>query len=254
MLIAKFYPVKRMESDKWGQSRDTRTVSAADKYVVDDGFEVHCPISDGNQHMSFNWTSPFEGAGAESKIPTISALLQTGSLNSLVQTVGGLATGNSGSNAASDALSAAFGRTGITKLNSTQVFNGMPPVKFQVTLHFRALLDPFEEVEQPVQQLLEWAAPQLLANDGVIGSALKNGMSAGVINTVFPSLAPQIIAMEYAGKVYSPLVIDDIAKPLTGPTAADGSLVNIAIPMTLSTLTAIDRRDIRALFRRPTSK
>ena len=86
MLIAKFYPVKRMESDKWGQSRDKRTISASDKFVVDDGFEVHCPISDGNMHMSFNWTSPFEGAGAESKIPTISALLQTGSLSSFVQT------------------------------------------------------------------------------------------------------------------------------------------------------------------------
>lgn len=250
MLIAKFYPVKRMESDKWEQSRDKRTVSAADKFIVDDGFEVHCPISDGNQHMSFNWTSPFEGSGAESKIPTISAMLQTGSLNTLVQTIAGGKEANGESNPSSSALAAAFGRTGITKLNSTQVFNGMPPVKFQVTLHFRAMLDPFTEVEQPVQQLLEWATPQYLANDGLLLSALKNGLSAGAINTVFPSLSPQVIAMEYAGKVYSPLVIDDINKPLTGPTYSDGSLVNTSIQLTLSTLTAIDRRDVRNLYRR----
>ncbi|MFJ3057158.1 hypothetical protein [Herbaspirillum sp. NPDC087042] len=250
MLIAKFYPVKRMESDKWGPSRGTRNISAADKFVVDDGFEVHCPISDGNQHMSFNWTSPFEGAGAESKIPTISALLQSGSLNSFVQSLGGGKIGDGQSSATSGALAAAFGRTGITKLNSTQVFNGMPPVKFQVTLHFRALLDPFEEVEQPIQQLLEWASPQYLANDGLLVSALKNGLSAGVINTVFPSLSPQVIAMEYAGKVYSPLVIDDVNKPLTGPIYSDGSLVNTSIQLTMSTLTAIDRRDIRDLYRR----
>jgi hypothetical protein len=44
----------------------------------------------------------------------------------------------------------AAGRTGITKLNSTQIFSGMPPVKFSFTAHFRALTDPQSEVRDPI--------------------------------------------------------------------------------------------------------
>ena len=50
-----------------------------------------------------------------------------------------------------DLLKQFEGRTGITKLNSTQVFTGMPPVKIQVTALLRAWRDSASEVEAPLR-------------------------------------------------------------------------------------------------------
>jgi hypothetical protein len=79
-LLARLYPVKRDPSGNgWSQSLDTRQLSGT--YSIDDRFEVHGPITDGNSEISAGWISPFEGAGAESKAPTLSALLQSGVLS-----------------------------------------------------------------------------------------------------------------------------------------------------------------------------
>lgn len=251
-LIAKFYPVKRADNgDSWVQSFDTRTLSAADNFTVDDGYEVWTPITDGSQEMSLNWVSPFEGAGAESKLPTLSAMLQTGQLTPemtaiLSQMPGGAAVaGNVGK-----LLRDATGRTGVTKLNSTQVFSGMPPVKFSFTAHFRALIDPYSEVRQPVTQLEQWAVPQYLANDGVIAGALKSGLKNTRLETIYPSVTPQLLAMKYGDQTILPIVIESISKPFTVPRSSQGEVLNVAVQLTVATLTAIDRRDVAGYYNR----
>lgn len=250
-LIAKFYPVKRADNgDTWVQSFDTRTVSAADNYTVDDGYEVWAPITDGSQDMSLNWNSPFEGAGAESKAPTISAMLQTGQLTPEITAILNRMPG--GSTVAGNVvklLRSATGRTGITKLNSTQVFSGMPPIKFSFTAHFRALIDPYTEVRQPVTQLEQWAVPQYLANDGVIAGALKNGLKNVGLETIYPSVAPQLLAMKYGDQTILPIVIESISKPFTVPRSSQGEVLNVAVQLTVATLTAIDRRDVANYYR-----
>lgn len=62
-----------------------------------------------------------------------------------------------------------------------------------------------------------------------------------------PSMSPTSIAMRYKGRVYSPLVIESIGMPLSSPVNSDGDFVQLAVPMTLCTLTAIDRGDWRAI-------
>lgn len=249
-LIARFYPVKRLESGNgWEQSRDKREISAADKFTVDDGVEVHCPISDGNEEMTFNWQSPFENTGAESKAPALSAMLQSGSLSAPLQALAekiGLDKQVSG---ATSALASAIGRTGITKLNSTQVFSGMPPVKITLTLHFRALKDPVKEVQEPIKQLKAWALPQYLANDGLIANAVRNGGEQSMMQTVFPSLTPQVIGMKYGDLTYLPLVIEGVSNPITAPRASNGVILAQSVQVTLATLTALDRRDIAHIYR-----
>jgi len=249
-LIAVFYPLKRMQSgDGWEQSRDTHTLSASDNFTVDDGFEVHCPLTDGQQEMSFNWTSPFEGAGAESKAPTLSAMLQSGALTPVLQAfVDKFSGGTTSADKALSALAQAQGRTGITKLNSTQTFTGMPPVKLSVTLHFRAVSDPLGEVRDPIAQLEEWAVPQLLANDGVIGNAVQSGGSNGVLQTIYPSVVPQILGMKYGDMLYAPMVIESLGKPITNPRDESGVMISCSVQATISSLAAWDRRDIRALY------
>ncbi|WP_028211545.1 hypothetical protein [Paraburkholderia mimosarum] len=249
-LIAKFYPVKRADNgDTWMQSFDTRTVSAADNFTVDDGYEVWAPITDGSQEMSLNWSSPFEGAGAESKAPTLSAMLQTGQLTPEMTAIlsrmpgGSAVAGNVGK-----LLRDATGRTGITKLNSTQVFSGMPPVKFSFTAHFRALIDPQAEVRQPITQLEQWAVPQYLADQGVIAGALQNGLKQSPLETIYPSVAPQLLAMKYGDQTILPIVIESISKPVTVPRSSQGEALNVRIQLTVATLTAIDRRDVARFY------
>lgn len=250
-LIAKFFPVKRMASgDGWVQSRDRREIDAADKYIVDDGVEVHCPITDGNQEMTLNWQSPFENAGPESKAPALTAMLQSGALGAALQAFQSVPDEFIGSKIKTvhDALDVAVGRTGITKLNSTQIFSGMPPVKLAMTLHFRALSAPDAEVRRPIRQLEEWAVPQHLSPDGLVANAAKNGIAQNLMATAFPSVSPQIIGMQYADIMLMPVVIESIGKPFTGPRTKDGVMLSVALPITLATLTALDRRDIHRMY------
>lgn len=243
-LLAKFYPVKRADNNvDWVQSFDQRTLSAADNYTVDDGYEVWTPITDGSQEMSQNWNSPFEGAGAESKVPTISAMLQSGLLSSDVSALVDKITAGGGDDVAR-LLGSATGRTGITKLNSTQVFSGMPPIKFSFTAHFRALIDPQTEVRDPISQLEQWSVPQYLASDGLLAGALKGGLKNLGIATIYPSVSPQLLAMKYGDQTIMPIVIENVSKPFTVPRTSDGAALNVAVQITAATLTAIDRRDI----------
>ncbi|MEZ2349562.1 hypothetical protein [Caballeronia sp. RCC_10] len=178
---------------------DKRTLTA------DESFESRRRVrgalpDDGRQLRNvFNWTSPFEGAGAESKAPSLSAMLQSGqltpTLQALIDRFGGGDTATA--QGALSTIASAQGRTGITKLNSTQTFTGMPPAKFTATLHFRAVKDALTEVRAPVQQLEEWAVPQLLANDSVIANAVKTGGDNGVFQTIYPSVVPQILGLRY---------------------------------------------------------
>ncbi|MEX3941602.1 hypothetical protein AB4Y44_19000 [Paraburkholderia sp. BR10937] len=245
-LLAKFYPVKRADNaTNWVQSFGTRTVSSADNFVVDDGYEVWTPISDGSQEMALNWNSPFEGMGAESRVPTISAMLQSGQLAPDLQALFGDRVGQSD---VGKILRDATGRTGITKLNSTQVFSGMPPVKFSFTAHFRALMDPDTEVRQPVTQLEQWAVPQYLADQGVIAGALQNGLKQSPLETIYPSVAPQLLAMKYGDQTILPIVIESISKPFTMPRSSRGEAIDVRTQLTVATLTAIDRRDVARFY------
>lgn len=249
-LIARFYPLKKMQGGSgWVQSRDVREVSAAERYSIDDGFEVHAPITDGTSEMTLNWTSPFENAGAESIATTLTAMLQSGNAAAMLQTVARAMGMDASGTSVAATLEKATGRTGITKLNSTQIFGGMPPMKFSLTLHFRALYDPIAEVRDPIAQIQKWAAPQMLSADGTIAAGVKGAGANDFIETVFPSISPQVIGMRYGDMTCEPLVVDSVSAPITAPRSDKGVLVQQSIQITLSTLTALDRRDIDRIYR-----
>ncbi len=130
-LIASFWEVKRDGSSKdgyWSQ--------------VDGSPIVRAPLSDANLEMLLNWQSPFENAGPESKAPGIFAMLQSGTLQPVIDALNPFKSDKQTSGkfeAGAGTLKQFEGRTGITKLNSTQVFNGMSPVKITVTALFPGL-------------------------------------------------------------------------------------------------------------------
>lgn len=235
-LIAKFYALKSTPSEDqkrvlWRRDPDSK--------------EVWALITEGTAEHTINWNSPFENVGVDQQFSAISSLLQTGALVQGLSNIKKLL--GLGDDGGDNVLSRSFeGRSSVTKLNSRQVFNGLPPLKITLTAHFRALVDPSIEVEAPIEQLISWALPQEMAEDSITGAALK-----GEAQGLFPSLIPKLIAMEYAGARFLPLVIEAIPYPLTAPRHRSGQMLSAQLTMTLATLSALDAKDW-AGFMRPT--
>lgn len=237
---------------------------------------VNAPITEASIDFTYNWQSPFENTGPESKAPALMAMLQSGQFASVInalQTVlpdaflqagGGML--DEAANKARSVASSLEGRTGITRLNSRQVFSGMPPIKISLTLHLRALKDPEREIYALYQRLLRWSLPQQLAADGTLSSIIRQGGSLGseaassgtvqalkqsgdaTVKALFPSLAPMMVGMTYGGQVFKPMVIETISNPLDGPRYRDGKYTYLPVQITLSTLTALDRSDVAKMF------
>lgn len=228
---------------------------ACDSKGVQVGEEtVAGPITDGNFEATLNWQSPFENTGPESKAPALMALLQTGQIAVIANALQAVipedsALGRFAGGLAEDTQRWAKdleGRTGITKLNSRQVFAGMPPIRVTVTMHFRALDDPLTQVEAPYRRILEWALPRHLAENGVLAEVIAG--KDGFIKSLFPSIAPYMVGLRYGRQRYSPMVIEAVGNPIDGPITDSGIPIYRAVNLTLATLTALDRTDVAKMF------
>ncbi len=237
-LIASFYEVAKTGEHTWDRIEGEGGT---------DPVTVLAPLTEANLEMVLNWQSPFEQSGPESRAPALMAMLQSGALQPVVDAVMGKQKEGEGDaqSKSGEFLKQFEGRTGITKLNSTQVFNGMPPVKITVVALFRAWRNAASEVEAPFNKLMEWALPVELSEDGsVLARAVETAKGdMGYIEALMPSKSPTRIAMKYKGRVFSPLVIESIGMPLSSPVNSSGQFVQLAVPMTLCTLTALDRKD-----------
>jgi len=251
-LIAEFWEIAKIGDGydaRWGRI-DGKT----------DPKVVRAPLSDVTMEVSLNWQSPFESSGPECKAPALTAMLQSGTLLPIVDAISEAAgikdkdslagkifsflDAEEAVRKSNDFLKQFEGRTGITKLNSTQVFTGMPPLKIQATAIFRAWRDTLTEVEMPFAKLMEWALPIELSKDGSIVARLLD-KGRGMVESLMPSVSPTRIAMKYKNRLFSPLVIESITHPLQSDVDSNGRYVQLAIPMTLCSLTAIDRADWR---------
>lgn len=239
-LIALIYPVKMTTQ---GDSRSFQPFG---------DFAVAAPISDANLEQSANWTSPFEQQTPDARFSTFSSLLHVGGLDSVLNALMKVAPGSqSVLGGAQEQLSSMTGRSSMTKLNSTQIYSGSPPLSISLTAHFRALKDPWKEVDRPVNQLMSWAFPEELAAAGIATNAL-NQMAAGgsisvdsVMRTIYPSVGPSIVGLRYKGKDFCPMVIERVSKPLDSPIDQNGQTIITSVQMTISSLTAIDRIDLK---------
>lgn len=205
---------------------------------------VRAPFSgDVSLDIDLSWTSPFEGAGAESSAPALSAGIQSGSLAAIFDRLGE-AVGVE-ANGVSGALKESEGRSGMTKLNSTQIFTGMPPLRIQGELLFRAWSDPLSEVEAPIDQLMAWAMPKKLAEIGTMITAAAEYATSdkGLIESMLPSEVPSLLAVTYKGRTYGPVVIERINMPISSPVDSAGRFTQMKMPLTIASLRAWDRDD-----------
>lgn len=236
-LVASFFEVEKIENDVWQRKLDSPIVKA--------------PLIDANLEIDLQWQSPFEQAGPETKAPALFALLQSGALQPVIDSVlGGSGTAEQKS---AEFLSRFEGRTGVTKLNSTQTFNGMPPLKITATVLLRAWLDSDTEVEEPFDRLMKWALPVEISKDAsiVARAAETTRGDMGYVEALMPSKSPVKVGLTYKGRTFLPLVFESIGMPLNSPINSDGKFVFMQVPVTLCSLTAIDRQDWTNVTRRP---
>lgn len=230
-LIARLWKLKK-EDGEWVQDRSANLFEAA--------------LTEASLEVALNWQSPFENSGTESQAPTVAAMLQTGAFQPLIAAV----TDNGQRFAevhqkANSALTSFEGRTGITKMNSTQVFNGMQPIKITGTLILRAWSDPVREVQDPLDLFMSWILPQELSKDGsVIARSINTAQGEdGMVELLMPSLAPVPVSMRYKRWLFKNMVIESATLPLNSPITQDGYFTEMRIPFTLCSMTAIDVQD-----------
>lgn len=217
-------------------------------------------VEGGGVSITQNWQSPFENSGPETKAPTLTGMLQTGGLIPVLNALQAISPFKSGPvadtlDASSDKLKAVMhdlqGRTGVTRLNSRQVFAGMPPVKFTFGIRFRATTNALTEVEAPLARLQEWIFPQELAEDGILSEVLQTTKDVdSFIKALFPSKAPKLLGLTHGGRTYPPSVIESVDYPLEAPRDNQGNYIDLTVQVNMSTLTALDRPDIRKFFAR----
>ena len=209
---------------------------------------VVAPIIESTLDQSANWISPFENQTPDAGFSTFSHMLQVGGLGPVLNALS-RATGVDISGLR-DGVESMIGRTSMTLVNSTQVYNGSPPLGINLTAVFRARRNPVDEVERPVAQLMSWLLPEKLATYSLVTNAIENfGSMSGdeILRTVYPSKIPSVVGLVYRGKFYSPMVIEHVSAPMDSPVDSSGKEVFKKVTMKLASLTSIDRDDYRRI-------
>ena len=254
--IRQIYPAKNVLSSDW---HGLSEYLIAKIFEVDkngartnpESIEIHAPFTEANIEATLNWQSPFENSSADQKAPALVAILQSGAIKENIKAIpfiGNLLIGNQVTAASSieEGINRFEGRTGITKLNSTQIFTGMPPLKITAVLLFRAYKNSYSEVEKPLRQLWQFALPKKISADSLV-ARLKN-VVGDTTSALLPSEAPTFVGLEYKRRYYAPLVIESIGEALSSPISSDGYYTEILVPITFGTLTALDRNDMSATW------
>lgn len=238
-LIASIYPLKRVgDGATW--ARDDS----------EEPFEA--PLTQASMDMLATWQSPFEGAGVESRFPALAQMAQANLFKGVLQAIGSkipekMERSKEFVEDVERSASKLVGKTGVTKLNSTQVFSGAPPIKIQITAFLRAFKHPIHELEEPLKKLQQWTLPRYLAPDGTAAEFIKSGAD---VLSLMPSDVPTVVGFHYKNRVFQPMVIESVSDPLDAPIHSSGYRISAAVQITLCSLTALDRRDWNDTYHR----
>lgn len=218
--------------------------------------EVQGALTACDLEQSLTWQSPFENSSPDTKAPALTAMLQSGAIANVLSDLRRSGSGNNiDQNSLSDQSGAEStirefqGRTGITQANSTQIFTGQPPAKITLTMLFRAFSDPQKEVEIPLQKLWSWAVAQELAADSIVSRVSNADRSIkGYLSALLPSTVPQMVGFQYKRRSFGPMVIESIGEPMNSPIDSTGTYTEIAVPITLCSLTALDKTSFNRIM------
>lgn len=259
-LVVKIRPVVEGNFEG-GQGQQTYNVDTAAP-IVESLFE------DAEFTIESQYSTPFESSNPEGRLPNLMGLIQSGQVSAAyysffaaandptgftgaVGDIGaavGEATGISASGvleAAEGELQGLLGRSNFTKLNSRQIFTSSNSVRISGSLIFQAWANAKTEVEDAVEQLQIWASAAKLSAESLIVGGIKNGFS----ESMFPSIIPPLVQLQYGGKTYSPMVIESVSAPITAPMNKNGHRIAVKVQVTFLSLTAWDAQNIKNMRR-----
>lgn len=272
------YDAQKTDDSRWGNINKNLL---AQIYVVDKlgnrkkgGFVVEAAITEGSIELASQYSSPFD-ANPDQRMPTLMGMVQSGEA---VSSLGNLANSALASNgffgfaanalkkgteavgfdtvlkSVSNAIQSVEGKTNLTKVNSTVIFNSTQGVRLSLTLHLRAWDDAQKEVEVPISMLERWTLPAELSKDGIlvnVGNSIKEKGAGieGIFGGLFPSTVPPFIAITYAGRTYLPFLIESISTPLVVERDSDMNRLAVTVTITIVSRTAWDATDIKKLYR-----
>lgn len=203
---------------------------------------------DADLAIESQYNSPFENSNPESRLPTLMGTLQAGDwVNTVDKVLGNLGLGSDGAGLSDETkakLNQLEGRSNFTKVNSTQIYVSSSSVRLNLTVFFQAWADAKHEVEHQLACLQQWALPASLSDDTIV-SNLADDVS---LTSLFPSEVPPFVSFTYAGKRYSPLLIENVSAPLVTPIDSKGNRVVVEATVTLVSRQAWDKRNIKALY------
>lgn len=259
-LIVRIRPVVEGNFEG-GQGQQTYNIDPSQP-IVESLFE------DADFTIESQYSTPFESSNPEGRMPNLMGMIQSGQVSAAyysffaavndptgftgaVGDIGsaiGEATGISASGvleAAEGELQGLIGRSNFTKLNSRQIFTSANSVRISGSLVFQAWANAKTEVEDALEQLQQWASAAKLSAESLIVGGIKNGFS----ESMFPSIIPPLVQLQYGGKTYSPMVIESVSAPITAPMNKNGSRIAVKAQITFLSLTAWDAQNIINLRR-----
>lgn len=224
---------------------------------------VVCILEDAEFSLDNQYSTPFESSNPEGRMPNLMGMIQSGqimastydimqavsppSLDSVIPDGMGKALFEKGKAKVSDfatELEGLKGKSSFTKINSQQIYTSSNSIKISATAIFSAWADAKEEVEKAIQKLQEWATPILLSDKSIITSIAEEQSLTGL----FPSTAPPLVKLTYAGKEYLPLVIESLSAPMVAPMNENGDRITVKCQITFASLKAWDKNNIIQLY------
>ena len=210
-------------------------IQECDKSGNASGTIIYGLLTDGDMSVESQWQTPFENSNPESKMPSLAAGLQTGTLVETISLLAdkALGAGDKVKDAANSlGMDGLEGKSNFTKTNSVQVFLSTSSLRLSLSLAFLAYKDAKLEVENQIEQLQKWALPKKL------GNSIFQEMS------LFPTEIPPFVSVTYAGKTYKPFVIESVSAPIVAATDKDGNRLNATVSISLVSRSAIDSNDV----------
>lgn len=222
---------------------------------------VESIFEDADFTIESQYSTPFESSNPEGRLPNLMGSIQSGQINAAyyslfaatsdptgvaakIAEAGALVADVTGVDSmleeAAGKLQGLMGRSNFTKLNSRQIFTSSNSVRIAGSLVFQAWADAKTEVEDALQQLQRWASAQSLSDQSLLVGGLKDGFS----ESMFPSIIPSLVQLQYGGKTYSPMVIESVSAPIVAPMNKDGSRLLIRAQIVMLSLTAWDAQNI----------
>lgn len=234
---------------------------------INDTNFVRCLVEDMEFSVEGQYSTPFQQSDPQQQLPTILAMMQSGTLVDIAGTLGigaeevQVESPELEEGVVDKALNHVKGlmhKTSFSKINSTQIYGSSTSIRLSGTILLVAW-DDAAQVEKALQLLQSWASPSHLSEDSSMVSSMQGiqegyeqygalGATVGALDGLFHSVMPPIVSIFYGGKSYNEFYIESVSAPLSAPMNAKGERIAVKVQISFISRKAWDRSDITNLY------